>query len=98
MVNLKSINESANFLVIEVPSNANTMFAGRVIDSATTESQAEIIANQKTHIENRNVQARQWLAGYNNPTGVSATEIAAVQYAVISEDEWNAEFKRRSER
>ena len=83
------------YYVIEVPSNANTIYAGRVIESAESVLSAEMLAQNLHWQEADDVKRRQKVSNEMAGTGIAATEIPAVEYGVISKTEWDAEFYRR---
>lgn len=83
------------YYVIEMPSNANTIFAGRVIESADSIEEAERKASYLHWQEAGEVKQRQRVSNEIAGTGIAATEIPAVEYGVISKINWDAEFQRR---
>lgn len=85
-------------LVIEIPSNANTIFAGRIVGEYNSFSVAELIANDLHQPEMASVKRRQYIQNAIAGTGVAASEIASVEYGVISEEELDGEFERRCNR
>lgn len=85
------------FHVIEIPSNANTIFAGRVVFTGS-KIEAENEAASLHHKMQKEVAQAQAVANRIAYPGVAATHIAPSEYGVISENEWNAEFERRNNR